>query len=178
MCGSFLNTFQLTDQLLFQLAGRPELKGLPHFILGQSMGGAVTLKIHLKEPKLWDGVVLVAPMCKVSSNISATEKVFDLVIACTDLWIVISMLFKIADDVKPPEPMLKVLNLMSNVVPKAKLLPKVDLGELALREMKKRKLVRMPYILHLEFHYQWSLCAFSYLSIHLWLERICLTSPS
>lgn len=57
---------------------------------------------------------------------------------------VISMFFKIADDVKPPEPVLKVLNLMSNVVPKAKLLPKVDLGELALRETKKRELVCIP----------------------------------
>lgn len=61
------------------------MKGLPHFILGQSMGGAVTLKIHLKEPKLWDGVVLVAPMCKVSSNISPRKKDFDLVLACTSL---------------------------------------------------------------------------------------------
>lgn len=63
-------SFSVGNQLLFRVAGRAELKGLPHFILGQSMGGAVTLKVHLKEPKLWDGVVLVAPMCKVSSNIS------------------------------------------------------------------------------------------------------------
>ncbi|XP_038891649.1 uncharacterized protein LOC120081042 [Benincasa hispida] len=110
---------QLVDDVIEQykkLKGRLELKGLPHFILGQSMGRAVTLKMHLKKPKLWDGVFLWLPC--------------------------------IADDVKLPEPVLKVLNLMSNVVPKAKLLLKVDLGELALREMKKRKLVRMPYFLH------------------------------
>lgn len=41
------------------------MRGLPRFILGQSMGGAVTLKVHLKQPDAWDGVVLVAPMCKV-----------------------------------------------------------------------------------------------------------------
>ena len=29
------------------------------------MGGAVALKVHLKQPQDWDGVVLVAPMCKV-----------------------------------------------------------------------------------------------------------------
>ncbi len=29
------------------------------------MGGAVALKAHLKYPDLWDGAVLVAPMCKV-----------------------------------------------------------------------------------------------------------------
>ncbi|XP_023538750.1 caffeoylshikimate esterase-like isoform X2 [Cucurbita pepo subsp. pepo] len=104
---------QLVDDVIEQykkFKGRPELKGLPHFILGQSMGGAITLKIHLKEPNLWDGLVLVAPMCKI------------------------------ADDVKPPEPVLKVLSLMSNVMPKAKLLPNVDFDELALREAKKRKL--------------------------------------
>lgn len=42
------------------------MRGLRHFILGQSMGGAVTLKAHLREPHEWDGVILVAPMCKVS----------------------------------------------------------------------------------------------------------------
>lgn len=47
-------------------AGRPEIRGLPHFLLGQSMGGAVAIKALLKEPKKWDGLVLVAPMCKVT----------------------------------------------------------------------------------------------------------------
>lgn len=46
-------------------AGRPEIRGLPHFLLGQSMGGAVAIKALLKEPQQWDGLVLVAPMCKV-----------------------------------------------------------------------------------------------------------------
>lgn len=46
-------------------SGRSEVRGLPFFIMGESMGGAVTLKIHLKEPYKWDGVILVAPMCKV-----------------------------------------------------------------------------------------------------------------
>jgi acylglycerol lipase len=43
------------------------MRELPRFLLGQSMGGAVSLKVHLKEPYNWDGVILVAPMCKVSS---------------------------------------------------------------------------------------------------------------
>jgi alpha-beta hydrolase superfamily lysophospholipase len=41
------------------------MKGLPCFLFGESMGGAVALKAHLKYPDLWDGAVLVAPMCKV-----------------------------------------------------------------------------------------------------------------
>lgn len=29
------------------------------------MGGAVALKVHLKQPLSWSGAILVAPMCKV-----------------------------------------------------------------------------------------------------------------
>nr|XP_048319201.1 caffeoylshikimate esterase isoform X1 [Ziziphus jujuba var. spinosa] len=104
---------ELVDIVIEQykkIKGRPEVKGLPHFILGQSMGGAVTLKVHLKDPLDWDGVILVAPMCKI------------------------------AEDVKPPAPVLKVLTLMSRVMPKAKLFPQKDLAELAFRELKKRKM--------------------------------------
>ncbi|KAK2971593.1 hypothetical protein RJ640_017963 [Escallonia rubra] len=93
-----------------KIKGRPEVRGLPCFILGQSMGGAVALKVHLKKPHEWDGVVLVAPMCKI------------------------------AEDMKPPEPLQKVLILLSRVLPKAKLIPKKDLAELAFRDPTKRKL--------------------------------------
>lgn len=104
---------QLVDDVIEQytkIKGRPELKGLPHFILGQSMGGAVTLKVHLKEPYAWDGVVLVAPMCKI------------------------------AEDVTPPAAAQKILILMSKVMPKAKLIPQKDLAELAFRDPIKRKM--------------------------------------
>ncbi|KAF8407809.1 hypothetical protein HHK36_006945 [Tetracentron sinense] len=93
-----------------KIKGRPELRGLPRFILGQSMGGAVTLKVHLKQPREWDGVILVAPMCKI------------------------------AKDVIPPEPVLKLSTLLSKVIPKAKLLPQKDLAELVFREPRKRKM--------------------------------------
>lgn len=43
----------------------PNLEKLPSFLFGQSMGGAVALKVHLKQPHAWNGAVLVAPMCKV-----------------------------------------------------------------------------------------------------------------
>ncbi|XP_020265244.1 caffeoylshikimate esterase isoform X2 [Asparagus officinalis] len=46
-----------------------EVRGLPHFLLGQSMGGAVALKVHLKQQKEWDGLLLVAPMCKAEFNV-------------------------------------------------------------------------------------------------------------
>ncbi|KAL5140152.1 Caffeoylshikimate esterase [Glycine soja] len=51
-----------------KIKARPEVRGLPRFILGQSMGRAIALKFHLKEPNTWDGVILVAPMCKVAEG--------------------------------------------------------------------------------------------------------------
>lgn len=51
--------------LFWSCTGTKEVRGLQHFLLGQSMGGAVALKVHLKQPEVWDGVLLVAPMCKV-----------------------------------------------------------------------------------------------------------------
>lgn len=46
-------------------AENPEFCSLPRFLFGQSMGGAVALKVHLKQPNAWNGAILVAPMCKV-----------------------------------------------------------------------------------------------------------------
>ncbi|KAL2347605.1 hypothetical protein Fmac_001605 [Flemingia macrophylla] len=93
-----------------KIKARPGLRDLPRFILGQSMGGAVSLKIHLKEPNNWDGMILVAPMCKI------------------------------ADDVLPSDAVMKVLTVVSKVMPKAKLFPNQDLAELAFKEPSKRKL--------------------------------------
>ncbi|XP_056163295.1 caffeoylshikimate esterase isoform X4 [Syzygium oleosum] len=110
----YISSFdELVDNVIEQytkIKERPEVRGLPRFILGQSMGGAVTLKVHLKQPDEWDGVILVAPMCKIS------------------------------DAVRPPEAVVKMLTLMSSILPKAKLFPQKDLAELAFRDLKKRKM--------------------------------------
>ncbi|XP_010559228.1 PREDICTED: caffeoylshikimate esterase-like [Tarenaya hassleriana] len=92
-----------------KIKGRPEFRGLPRFLLGQSMGGAIALKVHLKESQAWNGLILVAPMCKI------------------------------AEDVKPPPLLLKALILMSTLFPKAKLFPKQDLDDLFFRDPMKRK---------------------------------------
>ncbi|CAI0552901.1 unnamed protein product [Linum tenue] len=97
-------------EMFAKIKGRPEVRGLPSFILGQSMGGAVTIKLHLKDPSEWDGVILVAPMCRIS------------------------------DELKPPAPVLKVLTCMASLLPKAKLMPENDLAELAFRDPVKRKM--------------------------------------
>ncbi|XP_075507054.1 caffeoylshikimate esterase isoform X1 [Primulina tabacum] len=95
------------------MKGRPEIRGFPRFIFGQSMGGAIAIKALLKAPKEWDGIVLVAPMCKISKEMS------------------------------PPLPLQKLLILMSEFMPKAKLVPQKDLADLAFRELKKKQMA--PY---------------------------------
>ncbi|KAL2542582.1 alpha/beta-Hydrolases superfamily protein [Abeliophyllum distichum] len=92
------------------IKGRPEIRGLPCFIFGQSMGGAIALKALLKEPRQWDGIVLVAPMCKI------------------------------AEDMTPPVPLQKVLIFLSKIIPQAKLVPQKDLADLAFRELKKKEM--------------------------------------
>lgn len=42
-----------------------EYRDKSRFLYGESMGGAVALLLHRRDPKFWDGAVLVAPMCKV-----------------------------------------------------------------------------------------------------------------
>ncbi|KAL0408868.1 UNVERIFIED_CONTAM: Caffeoylshikimate esterase [Sesamum radiatum] len=92
------------------MKGRPEIRGLPRFLFGQSMGGAVALKALLNTPNEWDGIVLVAPMCKIS------------------------------EEMTPPVPLQKVLIFLSKLVPQAKLVPQKDLADLAFRELKKKQM--------------------------------------
>lgn len=88
----------------------PEFHTLPSFLFGQSMGGAVALKVHLKQPNAWDGAILVAPMCKI------------------------------ADNMVPPWLLTQILIGIANFLPKQKLVPQKDLAEAAFRDLKKREL--------------------------------------
>ncbi|CAL5185757.1 unnamed protein product [Lathyrus oleraceus] len=103
---------KLVDDVIEQyskIKENPEFKSLPSFLFGQSMGGAVALKIHLKQPKAWNGAILCAPMCKISENMV------------------------------PPKLVVHMLTAMANVFPKKKLVPMKDLGDAAFREPKKKK---------------------------------------
>ncbi|KAK1363603.1 Caffeoylshikimate esterase [Heracleum sosnowskyi] len=85
----------------------PEFRTLPSFLFGQSMGGAVALKVHLKQPDSWSGAILVAPMCKI------------------------------ADDMAPSWLLTQVLIGVAKVLPKQKLVPMNDFTEMAFRDKKK-----------------------------------------
>ncbi|XP_023532059.1 caffeoylshikimate esterase [Cucurbita pepo subsp. pepo] len=88
----------------------PEFSALPSFLFGQSLGGAVALKVHLKQPHSWTGAVLVAPMCKI------------------------------ADDMVPPWALAQILIGVAKFLPKYKLVPQKNLAEAAFRDMKHREL--------------------------------------
>ncbi|KAJ4707096.1 caffeoylshikimate esterase [Melia azedarach] len=94
----------------------PELRDLPSFLFGQSLGGAVALKVHLKQPNAWSGAILVAPMCKI------------------------------ADDMVPPWLIKQFLIGIANVLPKQKLVPQKDLAEAAFKDPKKRELTKYNVI--------------------------------
>ncbi|XP_018816952.1 caffeoylshikimate esterase [Juglans regia] len=88
----------------------PEFRTLPSFLFGQSLGGAVALKVHLKQPNAWDGAILVAPMCKI------------------------------ADNMVPPWLLTQILIGVAKFLPKWKLVPQKDLAEAAFRDLKNREL--------------------------------------
>ncbi|KAM7524210.1 hypothetical protein LguiA_014112 [Lonicera macranthoides] len=88
----------------------PEFCNLPSFLFGQSMGGAVALKVHLKQPNEWSGAILVAPMCKI------------------------------ADAMVPSRVMTQVLTGVAKLLPKSKLVPQKNIADLAFRDLKNRDL--------------------------------------
>lgn len=99
----------LVDDVIEQyskIKEKPEFRGLPSFLFGQSMGGAVALKVHLKQPKAWNGAVLMAPMCKI------------------------------ADEMYPPFILTQILITLAKVLPQSKLVPQKDLADMAFREKK------------------------------------------
>ncbi|RZC61221.1 hypothetical protein C5167_022980, partial [Papaver somniferum] len=98
------------------MAESMESQDVPSFLFGQSMGGAVALKVHLKQPNAWNGAVLVAPMCKI------------------------------AEDMVPPLLVKQLLIAVANVLPKSKLVPEKDIGEMAFRDLEKRKLAKYNVI--------------------------------
>ncbi|XVE51283.1 hypothetical protein DITRI_Ditri02bG0027500 [Diplodiscus trichospermus] len=75
----------------------PNFHGLPCFLYGESMGGAICLLVHFADPQGFQGAVLVAPMCKIS------------------------------DKVRPRWPIPQVLTFISKLLPTLPIVPTEDL---------------------------------------------------
>eukprot|EP00252_Welwitschia_mirabilis_P018303 TRINITY_DN4067_c0_g1_i1.p1 TRINITY_DN4067_c0_g1~~TRINITY_DN4067_c0_g1_i1.p1 ORF type:complete len:400 (+),score=74.65 TRINITY_DN4067_c0_g1_i1:66-1265(+) len=113
---SFENLVDDVIEHYSKIRGKPEYKDLPCFLYGQSLGGAVALKIVLKQPNAWNGAVLNAPMCKIADNIT------------------------------PPWPVVQFLLVVACLLPKQKWVPYQDLAELAFRESQKREMTKYNVI--------------------------------
>ncbi|CAI5476893.1 unnamed protein product [Closterium sp. Yama58-4] len=48
----------------------PRFAHLPFFVYGESMGGAVAIQVARRDASLWNGAIVVAPMCKVSKELT------------------------------------------------------------------------------------------------------------
>ncbi|XP_002534516.2 caffeoylshikimate esterase [Ricinus communis] len=95
---------------------KKENRGKMRYLLGESMGGAVALLLHRKQPNFWDGAVLVAPMCKL------------------------------ADDVKPHPVVINVLTKLCNVIPTWRIIPSKDIIDVAFKVPQVRQQIRAnPY---------------------------------
>lgn len=82
------------------------------FLYGESMGGAVALLIHKKDPTFWDGAVLAAPMCKIS------------------------------EDMKPSPMVVNILTQVEDIIPKWKIVPTRDIVDAAFKDPVKREEIR------------------------------------
>ncbi|XP_043698911.1 caffeoylshikimate esterase-like [Telopea speciosissima] len=92
---------------------KKENKRKMRFLLGESMGGAVTLLLHRNKPDYWDGAILVAPMCKI------------------------------ADDMRPHPFVINALDQLCKIIPTWKIIPTQDITDLAIKEPERREEVRL-----------------------------------
>ncbi|KAG0582907.1 hypothetical protein KC19_3G094900 [Ceratodon purpureus] len=53
------------DGMCFGDVQRESHKGLPFFLYGESLGGAIAILIHLQQPELWQGIILNGAMCGI-----------------------------------------------------------------------------------------------------------------
>ncbi|GFP82721.1 caffeoylshikimate esterase, partial [Phtheirospermum japonicum] len=98
------------------ISGRSENRNKMRIIMGESMGGAMALRLHRKKPDYWDGAILVAPMCKI------------------------------ADEMKPNPMVIKFLTSLARIIPTWKLTPTPDIVDNAFRDPQIRQEVRSnPY---------------------------------
>ncbi|CAL4963900.1 unnamed protein product [Urochloa decumbens] len=95
-----------------------EYRSKSRFLYGESMGGAVALLLHRKDPAFWDGAVLVAPMCKISEK------------------------------VKPHPVVITLLTQVEDVIPKWKIVPTKDVIDAAFKDPAKRDKIRKNKLIY------------------------------
>lgn len=100
------------------ICAEEEYRDKCRFLYGESMGGAVAILLHKKEPTFWNGAVLVAPMCKISEK------------------------------VKPHPLVVNVLTRVEDIIPKWKIVPTKDVIDSAFKDPVKREEIRSNKLIY------------------------------
>ncbi|GMI85816.1 hypothetical protein like AT3G62860 [Hibiscus trionum] len=109
---SFQNIVDDCSDYFKSICEKERYKDKCRFLFGESMGGAVALLLHIKDPSFWNGAILIAPMCKISEKM------------------------------QPPKMVGKVLTKMEEIIPKWKIVPsKYDI-DLTFKDPVKREKVK------------------------------------
>lgn len=95
------------------IKGLEGFEGLPCFLYGESMGGAICLLVHFKRPDGFNGGVLIAPMCRIS------------------------------DSVRPRWPIPQILTFVGKFLPTLAIVPTSDLLEKSVKVPEKRVIAGM-----------------------------------
>lgn len=108
----FDNIVNDCSEFFKSVCAQEEYREKTRFLYGESMGGAVALLTHKKDPSFWHGALLVAPMCKISEK------------------------------VKPHPMVISLLTKVEDVIPRWKIVPTKDVIDSAFKEPAKREEVR------------------------------------
>ncbi|TKW27764.1 hypothetical protein SEVIR_3G278300v4 [Setaria viridis] len=106
------------DQFFKSICDMEDYRNKSRFLYGESMGGAVVLLLHRKDPAFWDGAVLVAPMCKISEK------------------------------VKPHPLVVSFLTKVEEIIPKWKIVPTKDIINSTFKDPIKREKVRKNKLIY------------------------------
>jgi alpha-beta hydrolase superfamily lysophospholipase len=60
---------KFAQKRLREAAGDPAAADCPAFLMGESMGGALSINTVLQKPEMWAGMILIAPMCAISPEL-------------------------------------------------------------------------------------------------------------
>nr|KYP69701.1 Monoglyceride lipase [Cajanus cajan] len=116
---SFENLVNDVVEHFSKIKEQKKYQDVPSFLLGESMGGAIALNIHFKQPNAWNGAALIAPLCKF------------------------------AEDMIPHWLVKQILIGVAKVLPKTKLVPqREEVKENIYRDENKRKLAPYNVLLY------------------------------
>nr|XP_010921664.1 caffeoylshikimate esterase [Elaeis guineensis] len=108
----FGNVVADCDRFFKSICVKEDYINKSRFLYGESMGGAVALLLHKRDPTFWDGAVLVAPMCKIS------------------------------EEMKPSPLVVNILTQVEDIIPTWKIVPTKQIVDTAFRDPVKREEIR------------------------------------